>query len=419
MNVALALGIALAAAAADVVHLRNGGRLEGKVVERGDRIEVETPYGRVVVNRADVERIERSPVPPGTGAAPARRDVRLGPDYAHPFLAFKIYLPPRWGVGTRHGSAAVSFYGPADGAYRPRVDLSFEPGPKAPADVAAAYAQALRKSHPEAEILFQEGWSQRGRPAHQLCAVFSEGDPPIAQQVLFTFVGDGSRTAVLSFLCTRAWFERYFGSVDASMRSLRLYPVPELSPEERRAFSDRYNAGARAHREGRLEEALAEFREAARRIPSFAELHSTLGMILFRLGRVAEAEAAYRKAAELDPEDYAPWYNLGVCLLHQSKYDAAAEVLGKALEREPAIEPAWTNLGVAHLGADRPERAREALERAVRIDPESAAAHYNLGIACERLGRRKDAEREFAETLKIDPRHGEAAKALDRVRQGR
>lgn len=418
MSLALAFWLACAAAA-DVVHLRNGGRLEGKVVEKGDRIEVETPYGRVVVDRADVERIERSPVPAGSGAPPPRRDARLGPDYSHPFLAFKIYLPPRWSVGARQGSADASFYGPADGAYRPRLDLSFEAGPKAPADVAAAYKQALRKSHPAVEFLFEESWTRRGRRAHQFSATFSEGDPPIAQQVLFTFVGDGSRTAVLSFICTRAWFERYFGSVDASMRSLRLYPVPELSAQERRAFSEHYNAGARAHGEGRLEEALAEFREAARRIPSFADLQSTLGMILFRLGRTAEAEAAYRKAAELDPEDYAPWYNLGVCLLHQSKYDAAADVLAKALEREPAIEPGWTNLGVAHLGAGRPERAREALERAVRIDPESAAAHYNLGIVYDRLGRRKDAEREFAEVLKIDPRHEEAAKALRRIREGR
>ncbi|MFN3485264.1 MAG: tetratricopeptide repeat protein [Planctomycetota bacterium] len=418
MNLALALGLALAAAA-DVVHLRNGGRLEGKVVEKGDRIEVETPYGRVAVNRADVERIERTAGPPGTGVLPPRRDVRLGPDYAHPFLAFKIYLPPRWTAGTRQEAAAASFYGPPEGPYRPRLDLSFEPGPKALEDVAAAYKQALRKSHPGAIILFEESWAHRGRRAHQFSALFSEGDPPIAQQILFTLVSDGSRTAVLSFLCTQAWFDRYFGSVDASMRSLRLYPVPILSAEERRAFSERYNAGARAHQEGRLEEALAEFREAARRIPSFADLQSTLGMILFRLGRVAEAEAAYRKAAELDPEDYAPWYNLGVCLLHQSRYDAAAEVLEKALEREPAIEPGWTNLGVAHLGAGRTERAREALERAVRIDPESAAAHYNLGVVYERLGRRKEAEREFSEVLKIDPRHEEAAKALGRLRTPR
>lgn len=55
--------LAAAPAWADVVELEGGGRLEGEVTDRGDRIEVETAVGRVVVSKDEVARIEASATP--------------------------------------------------------------------------------------------------------------------------------------------------------------------------------------------------------------------------------------------------------------------------------------------------------------------------------------------------------------------
>lgn len=417
IRTALVLALLAGGAAGDVVHLRSGGKIEGEVVDKGGRLEIRTANGTVTVDKADVARIEKKAYVPPAKAGPEKRDVRLGPTYAHPFYAFKLWLPPKWARGKEHGSATMSFYGPKDQFYQPRMDLKFERSPKELVDVVNAYKDAFRKAFADAVFLFEEATAVRGRTGYQFCVLFSEGEPSIAQQALFSFAAEGDRKYVLSFNCTQAWFERYYGQVDASMKSLRLYGLPTATQEEKQVFLTAYNKGEQAYRDGRLNDALSEFRTAATVLPEFGEVHTTLGTVHLRLQQYAEMEKAYRRAIDIDPDDAAPHYNLGVGLLRQSKFDAAIAALKKAVELEPASEPGLTNLGAAYLGRGLDDLARQSLEQAVKTDPESAAAHYNLGLAYERLDRPKDAEREFKEALSADPKHEDARKSLDRVRK--
>ncbi len=399
----------------DVVHLKSGGKVEGVVTQKGDKVEIETPAGKVTVAADEVLRIEKKAAP-GPKAAPEKKNVRLGPTYAHPFYAFKLWLPPKWARGKEQGSATMSFYGPKEQFYQPRMDLRFETNAKELPDYVTAYKEAFKKAFKDPLFLFEEASAVRGRTAYQFCVTFGDGDPPVQQQALFTFIAEGTRKYVISFNCTQAWFEKYYGQVDASMKSLRLYPLPAATSEQKQRFLTAYNKGEAAYRESKYPEALAHFLEAAGIIPEFGELQSTLGNLHQRQNRFPEAEAAYRRAIELDPEDASPHYNLGVCLLKQSKYELAIAALRKSTELEPASEPALTNLGAAYLGKDRHDEARAALEKAVQVDPESPAAHYNLGLAYERLDRPRDAEREFKQAISADPNHADAPKALERVK---
>ena len=45
----------------DAVYLKNGRKLEGKIDDRGDEIEISTPKEKVMVPRSEVDRIQRSP----------------------------------------------------------------------------------------------------------------------------------------------------------------------------------------------------------------------------------------------------------------------------------------------------------------------------------------------------------------------
>lgn len=399
---------------ADIVHLKSGGKIEGRVVEKGGQYEIQTAGGSVRVTKEDVVRIEKKewspPRTPGTRPAP----VRLGASYGHPFYAFKLRLPSRWEFRKSEGRAAASFVGPKDQFYIPRMDLHLEKNPKELGDLVAAYKEAFKKAFGDVTYAFEEVTVVGGQTAYQMSVLFTEGEIP--QQSLWTFIAQGERKYVLSFNCTRAWFERYRPVMDASMRTLRILPEPTAGPEEKRKFIEHYTKAESAYRAGRLADALADFEEAARLLPGFVDIHSALGTIHQKQNRFTDAEAAYRKAAELDPEDPAHAYNLGVCLLRQSKADPAIVSLRKAVELDPAMEAALTNLGVAYLMKELDDPARETLEKAVALDPESAPAHYNLGLAYERLKRPRDAEREFRQALSADPRHEEAKKSLERVR---
>jgi preprotein translocase subunit YajC len=42
----------------DIVHLKSGGKIEGKVTDKGDTLEIENVNGKVTVEKDLVERVE-------------------------------------------------------------------------------------------------------------------------------------------------------------------------------------------------------------------------------------------------------------------------------------------------------------------------------------------------------------------------
>lgn len=402
---------------ADIVHLKSGGKIEGKVTDKGDSLEIENVNGKVTVEKDLVERIEKKEYAPPKNRMPAKKAVKLGAPYAHPFYGFKILLPPKWLNGKVNGQAVASFWGPKDQLYQPRMDLYYQVSKKELADFVTAYKDAFRKGVKDVQFLYEEVTSVRDKPGYQFSVQFTDGDLPVMQQALFMFVADGDRKYVLGFNTSQAWFDRYYPVVDASMRSLRIFPMTTVSAEDKRRFLTRYQSGEQYYKENKLTDALADFQAAQQICPEFADLHSTVATIQMKLSRYPDAEAAYRKAAELDPDDAAHPYNLGVCLLKQSKSAEAIEALKKSIALDGTFEPALTNLGAAYLGKDQNDAARQVLEKAIAADPESAPAHYNLGLAYERLDRVKDAERQYKEALSADPNHPDAKKSLDRLQK--
>jgi len=63
MKTALVLAIALlicaAPALADIVHLNGGGKIEGKVTDLGDKLEIEHRYGKMIVPKYKVKNVEK------------------------------------------------------------------------------------------------------------------------------------------------------------------------------------------------------------------------------------------------------------------------------------------------------------------------------------------------------------------------
>src|SRR6185295_15110258 len=226
----------------DVVHLRNGGKIEGKVTDKGDQLEVETANGKVTVQKDLVERIEKKEYTPPKNSI-AKKPARLGAPYAHPFYAFKLYLPPKWQNGKPQGSATASFWGPKDQLYQPRMDLYFQISKRDLPEFVNAYKDAFRKSVKDVTFLYEEATAVKDKQGYQFSVSFTDGDLPVVQQAVFTFISDGDRKYVLGFNTSQAWFDRYYSIVDASMRSFRLYPMPTLSAEDKRRFLTRYQSG--------------------------------------------------------------------------------------------------------------------------------------------------------------------------------
>src|SRR6516165_5543118 len=68
------------------------------------------------------------------------------------------------------------------------------------------------------------------------------------------------------------------------------------------------------HDKGRVEVAIACWRQAIALDPEFAPAHNNLGATLYGKGQVDEALACFKKAIALDPKYAAAHHHLGVAL---------------------------------------------------------------------------------------------------------
>jgi len=197
--------------------------------------------------------------------------------------------------------------------------------------------------------------------------------------------------------------------------------------------------GNRAEDAGKLEEACALYREAARLAPQSARAHLNLGIALQALGDEAGAVAGYEKALAIDAANPYARYNLGK-LRHQRGAHAEAEqllrqalrtrpdfpqarvVLACVLEAQGKLEAAATEFEAAEphdfgslflyagvlrkLG--RLDAAAEALRRAVALDPHSLDAHAALFHVLEAKGDPAGAALELEVVLRQRPDWAEA-----------
>jgi tetratricopeptide (TPR) repeat protein len=93
---------------------------------------------------------------------------------------------------------------------------------------------------------------------------------------------------------------------------------------------DHYNLAVDLQGQGKLEEAVAEYRTAIRIRPDLAEAHISLANALDEQGKDEEAIAEYRAAIRIKPDFAQAHYSLGIALGQQGKRDEAIAELRKA-----------------------------------------------------------------------------------------
>ena len=181
------------------------------------------------------------------------------------------------------------------------------------------------------------------------------------------------------------------------------------------------NLGLALFQRGRTQEAIAQYREALRIDPAFADAQSNLGNALLRQGRTAEAVACYREALRIDPAFPGAHYNLGNVLLQQGRTKEAIAHYREALRVNLAFAEAQSNLGDALLRQGQTGEAVAHYREALRIDPADPETHYNLANALLRQGSVGEAIARYGEALRIDPDYVNAHNNLGAVllQQGR
>ena len=146
------------------------------------------------------------------------------------------------------------------------------------------------------------------------------------------------------------------------------------------------------------DEALAQVKlpspEELEQTPAF---HFQRGTTLHKEGKLEEAIAAYRQCVALDPTFPNARYNLGVALGDTEDNEEAFATMQAAAEAEPERAEIWNSLGYLACRQRRPRDGVGFYERAIALQPDYAQAHFNLGMTLLQLGdyRRGLAEHEW------------------------
>lgn len=155
------------------------------------------------------------------------------------------------------------------------------------------------------------------------------------------------------------------------------------------------NLGVALSEKGEEAEAIANYREAIRINPKYAEAYNNLGYSFLLLQRWQEAATQLQVAVWLSPKYALAHNNLGLAKSGAGKY---AEAIGSyliSLRILPGYDYARYNLGVAYLRAGRLEEAVDAFRTLIRTQPNYAAAYGMLGNALLEQGKRSEAEAVF------------------------
>ena len=167
---------------------------------------------------------------------------------------------------------------------------------------------------------------------------------------------------------------------------------------------DPLTEAARAHQEGRLDQAAFGYREVLRREPRRIDALRLFGILLFQRGETTEGIRFLRKAVKHGATDLAAHMDLATALARSSDREEVVRILKKATAIAPKSAQTWTAYGIALLELDRAAESSAALQRAVCLEPGTVDAWIALGNALRSQGLLDEAMAAFEEAARLRPR---------------
>jgi tetratricopeptide (TPR) repeat protein len=188
-----------------------------------------------------------------------------------------------------------------------------------------------------------------------------------------------------------------------------------------RNYVAHFNLGNALRQEGKLDEAMSQYRSALQIRPDYPQAHNNLGKSFLQKGQVDNAITQFQQALQINPGLATAHYNLGAALFEKGKVDEAIAQYQLALQLSPGYAQGHFDLAVAFLQKGRVTEAITENQKGLQIDPGNAEACYNLGLSLRKQGRLDEAVAHYQRALEIRPGYAEARYNLGNVfaQQGR
>ena len=134
--------------------------------------------------------------------------------------------------------------------------------------------------------------------------------------------------------------------------------------------------------------------------------HDSLGDSLAREGRTEEAAAQFRAALAIRPDDLPANLNLGTYEHGRGNLQAAIEryhMVARYSADTSLRATAYGNLGSAYRQLGELARAKPCYEAALQLDPKHAMAMIGLGLIAQKNGDLPEAVRQYFHAMAVEP----------------
>jgi Mlc titration factor MtfA (ptsG expression regulator)/Tfp pilus assembly protein PilF len=138
-----------------------------------------------------------------------------------------------------------------------------------------------------------------------------------------------------------------------------------------------------------LDQAIADFNDAIRRLPDFAAAYRSRGTVYAAKGNREQALADLNRTLHLDPDDDTAYRERAQVLFDSGRSDKALRDLSRAIRLAPSVEDAYRLRAEIYIATEEYERAIADLSQVVRIDPDDAEARSAMAQAQKALGKKE------------------------------
>jgi len=161
--------------------------------------------------------------------------------------------------------------------------------------------------------------------------------------------------------------------------------------------------GNRKYERGDFQGAIADYTQAIRIDPNYADAYYNRGKAKSELKDYQGAIADYTQAIRINPNDAAAYNNRGIAKDELKDYQGAIADYTQAIRIDPNFALAYYNRGNAKIELEDYQGAIEDYTQAIRINPNDAKAYNNRGFAKDELKDYQGAIEDYTQAIRINP----------------
>jgi putative PEP-CTERM system TPR-repeat lipoprotein len=171
-----------------------------------------------------------------------------------------------------------------------------------------------------------------------------------------------------------------------------------------KASRDYVENGNRLLKEGKIQEAIIEYRNAIKEDPKSGQARYQLAEAYANGGNTVAAAREYVRAADLLPQETLVQIKASQYLMTTGQFDDAKTRLKAVIDRDPSNAEAQVLYGNAMAGLNDLDGAVRQLEDAIRLEPGRANSYSSLAALKLKQGAADEARAAFEKAVELDAR---------------